>query len=228
MEDRTHPEFQARHDMFMAECERRGWWIVVLSSTRSYEEQQHERMEYLRGDGAYAVPPDAPGAISPWGWQVIGSMHQVQADGYSHAKDYRRVVAPPWPEVHDLAFECGIGFYVPNEPWHGSAWSAQAGIFPVTFQPPLPLPPPPKPKDDEMATFVQADDGDLAVFVTDFVIKSWVADGNSIGELLAAGVVKAALDGTPIRLSRASIDSFPLVGPSPVYPDGYQGPRTTR
>jgi hypothetical protein len=81
-------------------------------------------------------------------------------------------------------------------------------------------------ENDDVATLVQADDGDVAVFLTDGVIKSWVRDGNALAQLRDTGLAKAALDGTPIRLHRATIDSFALIGPAPAYDPTYNGPRS--
>jgi hypothetical protein len=70
---------------------------------------------------------------------------------------------------------------------------------------------------------VQCDDGDAAVFATDGIQKTWVRDGFALAELVSIGLVKPDVN----RINRAAIDSLALVGPAPVYEDGYAGPRTT-
>ena len=78
-----------------------------------------------------------------------------------------------------------------------------------------------------MVLLIQPDDGDPAVFLTDGVIKTWVRDGNAVQEAQRLGLAKAALDGTPIRVSRGLVSSLALVGGPPMYAADYHGPRTT-
>lgn len=112
-----------------------------------------------------------------------------------------------------------------------------AGLVPgVDYSTPAPAPAPDppavpaQPKDDDMVRLVQCNDGDIAVFATDGVIKTWVRDGNALRELAEQGFAQTRLDGSPFPLSRAAINSLALVGPAPDYDPipGYTGPRSTR
>jgi hypothetical protein len=94
-----HPTFVFRNDRLLADCAQRGWTIGASRVTADYAQQKALYDAYRAGHGNLAANPDAPGVMSPWGWQVHGSFHQVQADGYSHAIDYT-IVGCTWDEFH--------------------------------------------------------------------------------------------------------------------------------
>lgn len=221
-----HPEFAARDAALRAECDRRGWGLWWVRQEATYQEQYNLWWKYVNNQGNLAVAPWAIGPVTPFGWRQIGSLHQVQQDGFSHAADYG-ISGCTWPQFHGVAWDVGIRFMVPGERWHGSWWDS-AGIYPV-YSPPLVLPAPtPIVKvDEDMAKLVKCDDGDIAVWLTDGVSRSWVRDGDAYVSLRDAGVAQAALDGSPLYLNRAAISSLVLAGPAPIYPADYVGPRTT-
>lgn len=113
---------------------------------------------------------------------------------------------------------------------YGRSWSFGGFVDGVNYSTPpsYPLPPlvAPIEEAEDMAWLVQADDGDIAVFTTDGVLKSWVRDGNAAADLTNAGISKRGASGQPIRMNRAAIDSLVLVGPAPIYAGDYTGPRT--
>lgn len=217
-----HPEFAARDERlrYQAECE--GMTVWHISTVRTYDEQLVLYNRYLAGIGNQAAAPWASyNYQSPWGWLARGSLHMVQADGYGHAIDYGLI--GDWNRFHEMAAFHGIGFPVPGERWHAQWWDHR-GIY-QNHLPPAPQPP--KEEDDMAAFLIQPDDGDIAVFTTDGVTKAWVRDGYALVSLRASGIVKAALDSSPIKLSRSAIDSLKTVGPLPQYDPTYTGPRTT-
>lgn len=126
-----HPTMVARNDHLEADCEARGWTIGATRVTADYAQQKALYAAYLAGRGNLAANPDAPGVMSPWGWRVRGSFHQVQLDRYSHAIDYT-IVGCTWAEFHDVAAEHGIGFPLfelgLGEPWHAQFWD-ERGIY---------------------------------------------------------------------------------------------------
>mgnify|MGYP007078663329 FL=1 len=197
------------------------WW---RRQEATYDEQYYFWDRYVHHGGNLAVAPWAIGPITPFGWRQIGSNHQVQADGWSHTADYG-IAGCEWEEFHDVAWGYGIGFIVRGEPWHGGWWDS-SGVYTVTTA----LPPPPPPisisKDLDMAKLVRCDDGDIAVFVTDGVKKSWVRDPNAYVSLRDVGIAEAAPDGSPYLISRTAVDSLALVGMAPQYRPDYDGPRT--
>lgn len=108
-----------------------------------------------------------------------------------------------------------------------------AGMVPgVDYsQPAVPAQPPATPSQEEdMARLVQCNDGDIAVFTTDGVIKSWVRNYDAAIELAALGIAQMN-NGAPFMVSRVTLESLALIGPTPDYdsiPGGYTGPRSTR
>lgn len=235
-----HPEFRRRNEALVAECWRRSWNVRYVRVTADRKAQRDLYQAYVnRVRSIPAANPDAVGSLCPDDplltgggarWNVVGSLHMVQADGWSHAIDYG-IEGCTWDEFHALAHGLGIRFplaewAVYKEPWHGQWWDA-SGVYPAPL-----LPPPittPRPGDDDMpARLVTPDDGDPAVFVTDGVIKTWVRDGDALAQLRDEGFVQARLDGSPWPLRRSAIESLALVGPAPLYDPMYQGPRSTR
>lgn len=220
-----HPTFRERDEAFIADAATRGWIIGHTRTEATWDQQYALWLKGVSGNGPYAVAPWAIGPMTPFGWQQIGSLHMPQRDYFSHAADY-------WfsgctvAQAHALALVHGIGFYVPDEPWHG-AWFQGTYIFPDLWVPPPPPPPPPPPKEPSMAKLVRADDGDAAIFLTDGVWRSWVRDGNAFVNLRDNGIAEAALDGGPILITRAALLSLALAGPPAQYTDpNYNGPRT--
>jgi len=192
----------------------------------TWDEQYALWLKFVNEQGPQAIAPWAIGALTPWGWPQVGSMHMVQRDGHSHAADY-------WfsgctaDQAHGLGLVHGIGFYVDKEPWHG-CWVLGQSIFPDLWTPPPP-PLPPIVKDPEMAKLVCADDGDPAIWLTDGVWRSWVRDGSAYENLRDNGIAEAALDGSPIKLSRAAVLSMSLAGDPAQYNDpSYTGPKTAK
>ena len=77
---------------------------------------------------------------------------------------------------------------------------------------PAPTPPPP-PLEDDMTELIQPTN-DAAIFLRDGLVCSWVADGNVLSALLAAGIVGPA-GARPV--SRLALKALELHGPAPVY-----------
>lgn len=231
-----HPEFVRRNEAFVGACWDRGWHIEYVRVTADIETQRSLYVAYRdRKRSIPAANPDVVGSLCPDDhlltagrprWNLVGSFHQVQADGWSHAIDYGYEGCTT-DEFHALGHGYGIRFPLADwsvfkEPWHAQWWDA-AGVYPAPLLAPAPLP-----QGDDMARLVQPNDGDPAVFVTDGVIKTWVRDGNALAELRDQGFVQARLDGSPWPLTRAAIESLALVGPAPLYAPDYLGPRSTR
>lgn len=126
-----HPTMVARNDRLEADCEARGWTIGATRVTADYGQQKQLYNLYRSGRGNLAANPDALGVISPWGWQVHGSFHQIQHDTYSHAIDYT-IYGCTWAEFHEVANRHGIGFPLfaqgLGEPWHAQWWD-ERGIY---------------------------------------------------------------------------------------------------
>jgi hypothetical protein len=126
----THPELVRRYEMLVARMWRRGWDIGITSSSRSEAQQRLWYQMYLRGEFANIVAnPDRIYARSPWGWVARGSMHMIQADGYSHALDVN------WTgctgrQMLDEAYMVGLFNVEPTENWHLEAWDYR-GYFEV-------------------------------------------------------------------------------------------------
>ena len=80
------------------------------------------------------------------------------------------------------------------------------------------------PEVPKMGKTFKADDGDVAEFCVVGGIAKWIKDPTHRNFLRFAGL----LDNDPANLiARADLLKFSLVGPAPVYPPGYTGPRTT-
>lgn len=235
----VHPEFRRRNAALVGACWARGWHIEYVRVTADIATQRALRKAYVnRLRSIPAADPDVVGGLCPDDvfltggrerWRLVGSYHQVQADGWSHAIDYG-IEGCTWPEFHALAHGFGLRFplaswSVYREPWHGQWWDTATGIYPAPLLPPPPLP---AGDDDMPARLIIPDDGDPAVFVTDGVIKTWVRDGDALAHLRDEGFVQARTDGTPWPLRRSAIESLALVGPAPIYDPMYQGPRSTR
>lgn len=118
----------------------------------------------------------------------------------------------------------GVGSWSVNRAWTHAALIPGVDYTPIRIT----APPAPRPQEDDMRPMlVRANDGDNAIFITDGVLKTWVRDGNAYEEIRNLGLATAALDGTPLAISRAALSSFALVGPAPAYDPGWTGPRTT-
>lgn len=230
------PEFARRNEALVEYGWSRGWHIEYTRWLADYDTQKALRVAYVTGKRSIeAADPDAQGPRCPevlGDWFVRGSMHQLQADGRFHALDYS-IEGCTWTEFHTAARMFGIGFPLTHEEspwrksqgltdevWHAQAWRAGGEYYPAPLLPA-------KRKDDDMVLLIQPDDGDPAVFLTDGVIKTWVRDGNAVQEAQRLGLAKAALDGTPIQVSRGLVSSLALVGGPPIYAADYHGPRTT-
>jgi hypothetical protein len=75
-----------------------------------------------------------------------------------------------------------------------------------------------------MGKTFKADDGDVAEFCVVGGIAKWIKDPAHRNWLRFVGL----LDTNPaITIARADLKNLSLVGPVPVYPAGYTGPRTT-
>ena len=126
-----HPSMVMRNDRLEADCEQRGWTVGATRVTADYAAQKKLYDRYVAGTGNLAANPDTAGVVSPWGWQVHGSFHQVQADGFSHAIDYE-IHGCTWEQFHEVAHVHGIGFPLfalgLGEPWHAQWWDLR-GIY---------------------------------------------------------------------------------------------------
>lgn len=77
---------------------------------------------------------------------------------------------------------------------------------------------------------VRPDDGDIAIFLTDYAAIRWIADGNEVdalgksGQVHSAGVVNGTVQ--PYAISRSRLDGLAKIGGPPQYPSDYKGPRT--
>lgn len=89
-----------------------------------------------------------------------------------------------------------------------------------------PVPPPPSEDDyDEYMSVLYRVNGEIAVFVATGLTMSWVPDEAAVNFLKYLKHVNPTKE--PVALNRDILKSFILVGPAPVYPAGYNGPRTT-
>lgn len=239
-----HPEFQNRHDALCAAAEARGWSVSwYIPQERSYSEQLYLYNLYKAGKGNYAVPPGlVSGLKSPWGWYQTGSNHMVQPDGYSHAIDYK-ISGCTWAQFHNLANEYGIGFPQmgikgqQDEPWHGTWWDSR-GIYinHHADEPTAPIPTPLVPQlveeEEDMAQYIQCNDGDIAAFITDGLHKKWVQNEIALEEQCRDGLVKfngRDSEGRvrPFLTGRYAINDLITVGDLPKYRADYGGPYTT-
>lgn len=127
----THPEMVRRYQKLVELVWASGWEIWIGSSTRSRQTQEDLYRRWL--NGTYDVPsvanPYTNHGPSPCGWDVIGSYHMPQADGFSHALDLG------WRGCSEAQFEalanrCGLQQTVPNESWHYQWWHRQLVFSP--------------------------------------------------------------------------------------------------
>jgi hypothetical protein len=201
----THPEMVARWERFVARCWARSWNVGITSSTRSEELQREWYRLWKEGKWPNLVAdPDRDGGPSPWGWRAHGSMHQIQADGYSHALDIWWIGGAT-SEVHAEARLCGLRFPEPSEIWHMQFWDPWAGIYPILAPPPL---------TEEVDMFMVDGTGgvDEGLFLVDANTFRWVASGHEAAVLLRANVPVVHLDDhemTDIAAARTK------VGPAP-------------
>lgn len=198
----SHPELVRRFNLLVAECWANGWECGITSSTRSKATQEDLYRRWLAG--TYKVPsvanPNAPHGPSPWGWTIVGSYHMPQADGFSHALDLHWRGCTP-SEFERLANKCGLQRTVPNENWHYQ-WFNRQVIFPGP-------PEPPPQQEDKLIAIIVADAGDQTWYVTDFVSKRPLADGNELVQLRDHWNAKCALNGGPLPWPRAWVDAIP-------------------
>jgi len=222
-----HPEFKRRNDLFVAACWEQN---IDVGYTRVFADYKTQKWYYdnRHRRGIAAANPDAVGSKVPskvGDFRIKGSYHQRQADGYVHAIDYS-FHGCSIDHFHGIAAGYGIRFPIwksLGEWWHAQ-WFDARGVYAAPLAPKVPAP---KEDDDMPNLIIQPDDGDPAVFFTDGVLKTWVRDGNAIGEAVRLGVAKAALDGTPVKVSRGFVASLALVGGPPLYNPSYSGPKTT-
>jgi hypothetical protein len=137
----SHPELVRRFNGLLEACWARGWFLDVISSTRSYESQKSLYVAYITGLRSSVVAnPDAFAGYAPQsellseggGWAVWGSMHMPQYDGYSHAIDVA-IEGMQWWELHALAQQYGLYKTVPSENWHLQWWTPRDGVFDAPF-----------------------------------------------------------------------------------------------
>lgn len=105
------------------------------------------------------------------------------------------------------------------------------------FLRPRPIIQPPQPPTDifggnDMAQLIQATDGDIAVFSVTGTFVEWIStQGRGDALVLIKAVDHAGPEGVPpmqpVRIDRGFFQYFTLVGPQPVYPTNYTGPKTT-
>lgn len=218
----SHPELARRYDHLVRLCWERGIEIGITSSTRSRAAQ--EAMYYRwrlpkNHPNHYDVPsvanPNSDGGPSPWGWRWRGSKHMVQADGYSHALDLH------WHGIHAAGFEqlamlVGLRQTVPNENWHYQFANRRVIFAAPLLDLPSPIPPgptPPAPEEHDVAALIKADDGTDTIWITDYVTKRHVVDGNEYQFLRDQPGVVESLDGTPLILPRAWVAGIPTLTP---------------
>lgn len=127
----THPDMVRRWERLCHLAWGQGWELWIEASTRDTATQADLYRRWLAG--TYDVPsvanPWLVGSESPWGWRVVGSYHQPQADGYSHALDIGWRGAST-EDFHRLAVQCGLVPVLSNERWHFQWWQG-ATIFPT-------------------------------------------------------------------------------------------------
>lgn len=189
----THPELEKRYNRVVEVFWSQNWDIWVTSSSRSYEQQKEWYELYLQGKWPNLVAnPDRYQGHSPWGWDAWGSMHMVQADGYSHALDIGWN-GPYDREAHAIFEQYGIGFPESTEGWHAQWWDPWAGIYPVLVPESPVLTPTPIHKEIDMyAVIAPSDDASQplknGVFVTDGISVRYIKSGHDLALLTAAGV----------------------------------------
>jgi hypothetical protein len=129
----THPELTRRYELLVERCWAKGWDIGVTSSTRTEETQRQWYALWLQGlwpnlvadpDRYYCQAPDELG-----GWTAKGSMHMIQADGWSHALDLYWW-GPSATQFRLEAFECGLRAVESTENWHYQFWDVSREVFP--------------------------------------------------------------------------------------------------
>lgn len=132
----SHPELIRRFNRLLEACWSRGWHLDIVSSTRTYESQKSLYLAYRSGLRSSVVAnPDAFAGKAPetyllldnGGWDMHGSMHMPQYDGYSHAIDVA-IEGVSWWEFHMLAEQFGLYKTVPSEDWH-LQWFTPQGVF---------------------------------------------------------------------------------------------------
>lgn len=144
----SHPDLAKRYDQLVGLCWEKGWYIGITSSTRSYQEQATLYANYQNHTGNNAANPDQNLGASPFGWEVHGSYHMIQQDGYSHALDLHWQQCTP-EQFAGIARQCGLHLTVPGENWHFQWWDTN-GIF----EKPLPDPIALNNEEDEMTPVI--------------------------------------------------------------------------
>lgn len=131
----VHPELWRRYELLVGRTWMFGTEIWVEASERSYATQADLFKRW--NAGTYRVPsvanPDRILGPSPWGWDIKGSYHMVQGDGYAHALDIG------WRGLSDtmmteILASCGLRQTVLGEKWHVQWWQGRT-IFDVQESP---------------------------------------------------------------------------------------------
>lgn len=128
----THPELRRRYELLVARCWARSWDVGITSSTRSEAQQREWYRLWQAGEWpALVADPDriyckAPDELGDW--IATGSMHMVQADGWSHALDLWWLGPSP-DEFKAEAYQCGLHPVEPTENWHYQFWDASRIVF---------------------------------------------------------------------------------------------------
>jgi len=168
----SHPELVARREAFFDAVERELGLPrpSVVTDTRDGEQQVIffvQWKNYLAGrKPARAIEAANPYALGAWcppelgEWQVKGSKHMLQADGYSHTEDWDwNLPTNDDPRIerllHPLAARFGFAFPVPKENWHAEWWvkDGRGGSVILERYDKIPEPDPvvpPPPKEREM------------------------------------------------------------------------------
>jgi hypothetical protein len=181
------------------------------------------------------VTPTISATNQAWARNTINGLIALGSDPVVADTAVRKYLnGDPLNTAERSAIRTAIGNYGPPP---------EGGIKPITSAPDN-IPSPPRTPTPSMPTpdqappspaaieyLVKPDDGDIAVFVTDYRSSiTWVQDGYQARALANSGVKTAGQspDGwpAPIPISRASLDRLPHAGPAPVYPPDYHGTRT--
>lgn len=111
-----------RYNALVEKCWSNGWNISIVASTRDYATQKGLYDAWRAGlRSAQAANPDVDLYTSPWGWVAKGSLHQIQADGFSHALDLGWSGCSPM-DLANAAAEFGLRLDVAGENWHFQWW----------------------------------------------------------------------------------------------------------
>lgn len=130
----SHPILAQRYNDLVGLMWSKGWHISIVSATRSREEQIDIYNRWVNGN--YNAPsvanPYTWNGKHPDGWDLIGSLHMPQADGYSHALDLGWMGCTP-KQVEELAWQAGLRLTVPGENWHFQYFLHQQSTPPLLF-----------------------------------------------------------------------------------------------